>query len=202
VPVNSSTAASLDDAADLLADVLEPEPFVLAGYSFGARVALHFALRHQGRLTGLVLLGASRGIKDEVEREERRRRDEALADRIELIGTDAFLDEWLAQPMFATLPSDPLERAARSSDPSGLANSLRRAGTGTQAWLEPRLSSINVATLAIAGGLDRKFLVEADAIARSVAKGRHVVIPGAQHAAHLERPDDVARHVLDFIARR
>jgi len=200
--LNASVAASLDETADLLANTLWPEPFVLAGYSFGARVALHFALRHEERLRGLVLLGASRGIENEVERQERRRRDEALADRIELIGTDAFLEEWLAQPMFATLPDDPLERVARSADPSGLANSLRRAGTGTQAWLEPRLSSINVATLAIAGEADAKFRVEADAIAQGVAKGERIIVAGAQHAAHLERPDAVAQAVIDFIERR
>ena len=200
--VNSSVTASLDETADLLAPALGADPFVLAGYSFGARVALHFALRHQERLSGLVLLGASRGIEDEFERRARRRRDEALADRIELIGTEAFLEEWLAQPMFATLPRDPLERGARSVDPSGLANSLRRAGTGTQAWLEPRLSSIDVATLTLAGELDAKFRIEADAIAQSVANGQRLVVAGAQHAAHLERPEAVARAVLDFIDQR
>ena len=39
-----------------------------------------------------------------VERAERR--DEALADRVEEIGADAFLEEWLAQPMFASLSRD------------------------------------------------------------------------------------------------
>jgi 2-succinyl-6-hydroxy-2,4-cyclohexadiene-1-carboxylate synthase len=89
---NASIAASLTETADLLADVLPDEPFVLGGYSYGARVALHFALAHAPRVRGLVLLGATRGIEDPSERDARRRRDEELADRIEAMGTEAFLD--------------------------------------------------------------------------------------------------------------
>ena len=119
---------------------LPKEPFVLAGYSLGGRVALHVALRHPERLSALVLLSATAGIIDDDERRARVARDEALATRIETIGTDAFLDEWLAQPLFASLPPNPLERAARSTDAKGLADSLRCTGTGTQDWLGSRLA--------------------------------------------------------------
>lgn len=196
--VNASHRASLDETADLLAEVLTEGPFVLGGYSFGGRVAMHFALRHGGRLTGLVLVGASRGIEDAAERDERRARDDALADHIERVGTDAFLDEWLAQPMFASLPEDPRERSARSRDASGLANSLRSSGTGTQAWLAPLLPSLTVPTLAIAGEIDEKFSREADAIAKDVKDGRSAFVAGASHAAHLERPEDTAALVTSF----
>ena len=195
---NHARSATLDETADLVAQSVPDETFVVAGYSFGARVALHVALRHPDRVRCLVTLGASRGIEDEAQRRERRRTDDALADRIEQIGTDAFLDEWLARDMFRTQAPDPLERAARSTDASGLANSLRLAGTGTQDWLGPRLTSISAPTLALAGEYDEKFSVEAMAIARTVGRGSYEMVPGAHHAAHLERPELVAELITAF----
>lgn len=196
---NAGISASLDETANLLADALPNEPFLLGGYSFGARVALHFALHFPRRVGALVVLGATRGIHDATEREERRMSDESLALRIEAIGADAFLDEWLSREMFASLPDDPLERAARSSDATGMANSLRFAGAGTQHWLAPELSSLPMPTVAMAGALDRKFSLEATAIAEEVVNAKAVFVPDAGHAAHLERPDATAELVQRFI---
>ena len=193
---NAEIDASLNETADLLAAVLPNEPFILGGYSFGGRVALHFALRHPTRLHRLAVLSATRGIENLDERADRRSRDEILADHIEHVGAQVFLDEWLEQKMFANLPPDPLERAARSSNAEGLANSLRYAGTGTQAWLAPRLPDITVATLTLAGREDLKFSAEALAIAESVPRGRRHLINDAHHAAHLEQPDEAATSVL------
>ena len=192
--------ASLEETADLVAEVLPDEPVALGGYSFGGRVALHLALRHPGRLRHLVLLGATRGIENQLERRARRDRDEALAHRIDEIGGPAFLDEWLGQPMFAALPDDPLERAARSADTDGLANSLRLAGTGTQAWLAPLLATIAAPTLALAGARDAKFSAEAQAIALAMSRGSYDLIDGAGHAAHLERPETTAERITSFLA--
>jgi 2-succinyl-6-hydroxy-2,4-cyclohexadiene-1-carboxylate synthase len=192
--------ASLEETADLVAEVLPDEPVALGGYSFGGRVALHLALRHPGRLRHLVLLGATRGIENQLERRARRNRDEALAHRIDEIGGPAFLDEWLGQPMFAALPDDPLERAARSADTDGLANSLRLAGTGTQTWLAPLLATITAPTLALAGARDAKFSAEAQAIALAMSWGSYDLIDGAGHAAHLERPETTAERIASFLA--
>jgi 2-succinyl-6-hydroxy-2,4-cyclohexadiene-1-carboxylate synthase len=178
---------------------LPEEPVDLGGYSYGARVALHVALRHPRRIRKLVLLGASRGIKSESERDARLERDETLARRIEEIGTDRFLDEWLSQEMFRSLPSDVAERAARSTDPRGLATSLRYSGTGTQAWLGERLEAISAPTLALAGERDAKFTIEARAIAQSVATGSYQSVEHAGHAAHLEQPALCALAVQSFL---
>ena len=189
---NSSISASLDETADLLARALPSEPFTLGGYSMGGRVALHFALRHRERLSSLIVLSATLGIRDDGERAERRARDDALADHVELIGAQAFLDEWLAQPLFASLPEDPFERAARSGDAVGLANSLREVGTGTQSWLGEKLASIVVPTLIVAGANDAKFVVEARHLSDVLKNSTASLVDDAGHAAHLERPDEVA----------
>jgi 2-succinyl-6-hydroxy-2,4-cyclohexadiene-1-carboxylate synthase len=197
---SSALRATLDECADLVASALPDGPLDLGGYSFGARVALHVALRHPQRIRRLVLLSATRGIEAEAQRLERREHDEALAARIELVGVEVFLDEWLSQPMFASLPHDPLERAARSADARGLANSLRLAGTGTQTWLAPHLHAISARTLALAGASDHKFAAEAKAIASGVHRGSFALIESAGHAAHLEQPAASARVVSAFLS--
>jgi 2-succinyl-6-hydroxy-2,4-cyclohexadiene-1-carboxylate synthase len=196
----SGVSASLDEAADLIVEFLPDVPVDLGGYSLGGRVALHVALRHPERIARLVVLGATRGIKDSVDRAARRQRDDALAARILQIGTAAFLDEWLAQPLFSSLPDDRVERAARSNDAAGLAASLRTAGTGTQAWLGALLHGLGVPTLAVAGALDAKFTGEAHAIADAVTSGRVGLVRGAGHAAHLEAPIEAAAVVSEFLA--
>jgi 2-succinyl-6-hydroxy-2,4-cyclohexadiene-1-carboxylate synthase len=189
---NADVSASLDDTADLLAEVLPNDPFILAGYSFGGRVALHFALRHPRRLAHLVVLSATAGIANDDERRARRQRDDELANRIEAIGADAFLDEWLAQPMFRSLPGDPVERAARSYDARGLADSLRHAGTGTQGDLTDPLGHLTTPTLILAGANDEKFANEAIRLGEVIARSTRRLVPDAGHAAHLERPESVA----------
>ena len=189
---NASIAASLDETADLLADALPTEPFILAGYSLGGRVALHVALRHPERLSALMLLSATAGIIDDDERRARAERDEVLAARLEAIGTDALLDEWLVQPLFASLPPDPRERAARSTDATGLASSLRYAGTGTQAWLGPRLAALTMPTTVVAGEKDAKFITEAERLGAYIPQASISVVLDAGHAAHLERPEACA----------
>jgi pimeloyl-ACP methyl ester carboxylesterase len=102
--------------------------------------------------------------------------------------------------MFADLPADPLERTARSTHAQGLANSLRLSGTGTQAWLQPALATINSPTLTLAGTNDSKFSGEAIAIQRAVPGATVRLIDGAGHAAHLEQPERAATVVATFLA--
>ena len=81
------------------------------------------------------------------------------------------------------------ERAARSRDAAGLANSLRHAGTGTQRWLGAR---VGVALDADVGaGRARSIRSSRSrrrAIADGVADGQAAFIDDAHHAAHLEQP--------------
>lgn len=189
--------ADLWRCADRLA--LECGLATYVGYSMGARVALHLALAHPALVTGLVLLGATAGIDDEHERAARRAADDVLADRLEEVGTSVFLEEWLGQRLFAGLPED--ARGARSTDAAGLASSLRLAGTGTQEPLWDRLPVLAMPVLVLAGERDEKFRALAGRLAAAVGDNAEVaLVPGAGHAAHLERPDaflDVLRPWLD-----
>lgn len=196
---NAQVVATLNETADLIVEAIAEPTFALGGYSFGARVALHVALRHPERVEQLVVLGASRGLAEPSLRAARRQLDERWAQLVEREGTERFLDAWLAQPLFATLNANDDERGARSVNAEGLASSLRHAGTGTQAWLGEQLGEITAPTLALAGALDTKFSLEAQAIANGVSRGLYALIDDAGHAAHLERPDDTADVMLSFL---
>ncbi len=194
----ASISASLPEIAALVLDALPDETLTLGGYSFGGRVALHVALSAPARLNALVVLGASRGIADLDERARRAARDEALARHLDDVGTQQFLQEWLTQPLFARL-GPRSEPESRSEDAPGLADSLRRAGTGTQEWLGARLAGLAVPTLALAGDADAKFTAEARTIADTVVNGRFAAILDAGHAAHLEQPERTAQVIEEFL---
>lgn len=173
---------------------------IYVGYSMGGRVALHCALAHPGTVAGLVLVSATAGINDPKEREARRRSDADLADRIETIGVAAFLEEWLAQPLFAGLDSDGAHRGARLANTAGgLADSLRHAGTGTQEPLWGRLGEITVPTLVVAGARDAKFTEIGRRLCDGLPSATFVTIPGAGHSVPLEAPDLGASAMCEWL---
>jgi 2-succinyl-6-hydroxy-2,4-cyclohexadiene-1-carboxylate synthase len=197
---NADVGGSLDEIADAVMGAMPDGGIDLGGYSFGARVALHAAIRHPERVRRLVLLGATRGIRDDLARVARRERDARLAERAEELGAETFIAEWLAQPMFASLQIDECEAASRRDQRGdALASSLREAGTGTQRWLGEEVTELDMPVLAMAGALDVRFAEEARAIARS-SHGQFAVVPGAGHAAHIQQPVWSSRLVLRFLS--
>lgn len=199
--LSADASADIDDAAVELARTVGPATYI--GYSMGGRVALHVALVADSPVERLVLLGATPGLDDPDERTARRRSDEELARRIEAIGVDAFVDEWLAGPLFAGLPVDHDDRVhRRRNTAAGLANSLRTTGTGAQRSRWSELGRIGVPTLILAGALDTKFTAIGRAMAEAIPNADFRPIADAGHAVHGERPDAVAELIADWIARR
>jgi 2-succinyl-6-hydroxy-2,4-cyclohexadiene-1-carboxylate synthase len=181
-------------------------PTFLLGYSMGARVVLHALCRKpiEG-LDGIVLISATAGIDDPAEREERREADDALARRIEHVGTAAFLEEWRRTPIIAThnrIPSPwraAIEANRAGHDAAGLAASLRGTGTGRMAPLWNELSRLNTRTLVAWGEDDRKFAAHGERLVASLPLAQGCAIAGAGHAAHLEAPRSFADALASFI---
>ncbi|HEX6673499.1 MAG TPA: alpha/beta fold hydrolase [Actinomycetes bacterium] len=171
------------------------------GYSLGGRVCLRLALDRPDLVRGLVLLGASPGIAEAGERAERRAADEALARDLERDGVAAFLDRWLAGPLFATLPAGRAGRDERlGNSAAGLAAALRLLGTGAQAPLWARLPELAAPVLLVAGELDGKFAAIAERMATAIGpRARVALVPHAGHAAHLEQPERFGDLVAAFL---
>lgn len=171
------------------------------GYSMGGRVVLHLALSQPALVRRLVLVGATAGIDDAAERAARRDADEALAASIERDGVDAFLERWLSNPLFATLPPHAAGRESRRENTAaGLASSLRHTGTGTQEPLWDRLATLTAPVLFVVGAHDEKFTALAGRMQAAWGGPAQVVrIDGAGHAAHLERPEEFVDVVERFL---
>jgi 2-succinyl-6-hydroxy-2,4-cyclohexadiene-1-carboxylate synthase len=194
-------AADVDPATleALLADIdgLAPgEPFVLVGYSMGGRIALHAAIAKPARIRRLVLIGASPGIADATDREQRRLADERLADDVERSTIEEFAGRWARTPVLAGMPADVAECVAADrlrNKPSGLARALRGLGTGALPSLWDRLGELPMPVTLVVGERDRKFRAIAREMAASIGSGDVVTVAGVGHAVHLEAPAEVAQ---------
>jgi 2-succinyl-6-hydroxy-2,4-cyclohexadiene-1-carboxylate synthase len=172
------------------------------GYSMGGRMSLRLALDHPELIEALVLVSSSPGLAGADERRARRTRDDALAERIETIGVEAFVEEWLAQPLFASLGHARAHVEARHQNTAaGLAASLRLFGTGVHEPMWERLGDLAMPVLLIVGATDHKFATIAHEMGESIANATIAVIPGAGHTVHLEQPEATARLVHDWLSR-
>lgn len=176
----------------------------LIGYSMGGRVALRVAADRPHRVGRLVLESAAPGLRSPEERDARRVLDGAWVARLEAGGMRAFIDAWYAQPLFATIRSEPARFAALCAirahqDPCQLALGLRSMGPGVwpsawEAWEDPSLPA-----LLIAGEHDAKYAALAREMA-AVRSGTHVrVIPGCGHNVHWEDPAAYTAAVTAFL---
>ena len=206
---SSVARCSMTSVADDLAALLErmnASPAHVLGYSMGGRLALFLALAHPARVRNLIIESGSPGLATDDERAARRASDEALAERIERHGIDAFVDEWERLPLWrsqAHLPDavKQHQRAIRlGTDPRGLALSLRGMSTGAQPSLWDALSSLQAPTLFIAGALDQKFVTIAQQMQARVHDGSLAVIADAGHTTHLEQPDEFMRAMAAFLS--
>jgi len=170
------------------------------GYSLGGRMLLHLLLAHPEVVRRAVLIGATGGIEDPAERRARAAADEVLAQRIEHEGVDAFVERWLAMPLWAGLPEwAKFSQERRTNTATGLAGSLRLAGTGAQDNLWPRLVEIDTPVLVLAGEHDEKFTSIGKRLAAELPQGQFRSVPGAGHATHLEGPNRTATLVTSWL---
>lgn len=203
--------AMAQQVLEALAALGHPAPHDIVGYSMGGRVALTIACRFPAHVASLTLIGASAGLADDDERAEREQADAALARSISDGGLEAFVDRWMANPLFATqarLGDGFLARAKAqrmSNDPEELVHSLHEAGTGTMRPLHDLLHRCAMPVGLVVGADDEKFRRIAAQLAAALPEPDLSVIDAAGHAVHLEQPDrvvDAIRATLDRGAAR
>lgn len=161
------------------------------GYSMGGRYLLHLALANPELVGALVLIGATAGIEDDVERAARAEADRSMSKRIRDMGLPAFIRWWVDQPMFAGIPEErryAFERMENTVD--GLANAVVQAGTGSQDPSWTRLHRLAMPVLTMAGEHDEKYAAIAERMAEAIGdNATFTAVPGTGHAPHLEDPE-------------
>ncbi|NNF64985.1 MAG: alpha/beta fold hydrolase [Acidimicrobiia bacterium] len=185
----SEAVADLTDALIAVAEVLRAveAPRMLIGYSMGGRLALNVALDHPQLVDRLVLVSTGSGIDDDTLRSARRDSDGELADRLETMSIEDFLDEWLNNPIVALPPSMSdarvhADRAMRSANqPTRLAAALRSLGQGCAPPLSERLGELSMPTLLVSGAKDAKYTEAMAHMATLIPIATHVVIEDAPH---------------------
>ena len=196
---SSDISLNLETGANAIIEVGGDATYI--GYSLGGRLCLTAALSNAKQVKRLVLISATAGIEESTERQSRIASDEQLANRITQIGVSAFVDEWLALPMFAGLTHATNQRDLRLNNTAiALASSLRLCGAGKQQPTWSRLGELKMPVLLIAGERDTKFVALATRMAESI--GSHAdlkIIANCGHTPHLEQSEqflEVTKHVL------
>jgi 2-succinyl-6-hydroxy-2,4-cyclohexadiene-1-carboxylate synthase len=196
---SAADPVTLDAVLGDIANLTDGE-FTLVGYSQGGRIALHAALAMPDRVRRLVLIGASPGLADEPERTARSLADERLAERVEAMTIEEFATEWAQSPVLSGVAPDVAAAAyvdRLRSTPTGLAAALRGLGTGALPSLWERLPELRMPVTVIAGERDTKFTAIAYEMAELVPDATVMIVLGAGHAVHLERPEAIIEALLD-----
>jgi pimeloyl-ACP methyl ester carboxylesterase len=173
------------DMAALL-DRLEIDRAVIAGLSLGGYLSLAFHARFPERTRALVLMDTGPGFKSD----EARERWNATAERT----AKGFEEQGLA-----ALPARREVSAGRHRSAQGLARAARGLLAQRDDAVIRSLPTIRVPTLLLVGADDTPFLAAAEYMASKVPHARHVVVPGAGHAANLDQPAVVNRELLQFL---
>jgi 2-succinyl-6-hydroxy-2,4-cyclohexadiene-1-carboxylate synthase len=207
----------LDESCEVVAlDVPERETFdatavaiggqgkraIYVGYSMGGRLTLRLALERPELVQALVLVSSTAGIADEAARHDRIMSDELLAISAERDGVDAFLEKWLAQPLFAGVPPDaPGLRERRGLSEHYLAHCLRVLGAGAMEPMWDRLGELQMPIALVTGTSDAKYEKIALAmLERLRGDVVHRRLDGG-HALPLEQPAVLGGYLASFAAR-
>ena len=182
---------------DDIDQIVAGERFTLVGYSMGGRIALHAALMLGGRIERLVLIGASPGIADKIEREtaygRMRRwrggsRPRAASRRWQGAGSKPRILEGQPPKVAAFVHANRL-----LNTPAGLARALRGLGTGVLPSAWEHLGELQIPVVLVVGERDEKFIAVAEQMAALIDWCEIVTVPDVGHAVHLEDPAAVAR---------
>ncbi len=193
---------TVQDLLRLLGDLGVSSAGIL-GYSMGGRLALHFPLYGASRVRFLILESTTAGIVSPAGREERRQSDNDLAQRIETLGIEWFVDYWSNIPLLSGPAATPQQTAHRLHNTAqGLARSLRAAGTGQQASLWPVLPYYAAPALIVAGERDKKFTEIAHRLHHALPDSRVEIVKEAGHTVHVENPDAFFQVVVSFLEQK
>jgi pimeloyl-ACP methyl ester carboxylesterase len=184
-PALYSHELAVEDMASLL-DRLGIERAVIAGLSLGGYLSLAFSARYPARTRALILMDTGPGFKSDEARSRWNDTAERTARRFEVEG-------------LAALPARREVSAGRHRDALGLARAARGLLVQRDDAVIRSLPAIGVPALVLVGSDDAPFLSAASYMAGKIPGAKHVIVPGAGHAANLDQPELVNRELVEFL---
>ncbi len=198
--------SNLDDVHELL-EHLGIERASVVGGSYGARVALEYALSYPGTVDGLVLMGP--GLRDAEWSEAIERFGEEEESLIEAGDVEGAVElnvrTWVDGPSRGPDQVDAgVRERVREMQRRAFEVQIPVPDAGPDAPFDPpasaRLGEVRCPVLVVVGDLDQPDILRvADRLADGIPGARKAVIPGTAHVPSMERPDEFNQLVLDFI---
>ncbi len=185
-----------DDVAALM-DALGVEKAVVVGHSMGGSIAQRFAIDHQARMLGLVLIGSRASW-------HRHPGVLALGEAVARL-SDPVDPDFVREFQLSTLaqPVSPAYLDAVVAESLKLPARVWRASFDCvfQADHTAELGSIAAPTLLMCGGRDDFARDEQDTLAAAIPGASQLIYPDAGHALHWEEPQRFAADLAAFVAR-
>ena len=171
----------------------------LVGTSFGGRAVLEAALAAPERVTKLVLIGANVfGWSEDVQRVQQGEESLFDAGRFD-DAAELMARSWLAGPQREQSDVD-AGLYARVCAMVKRSYELQAGGEGSLKRVEIDPSRIATPTLVVRGALDwPDVATAAERFVRELPDAREEVVAGCAHLPTMERPDEVARLILEFL---
>lgn len=192
--------SDVDDLHAVL-ESLKIERAALVGCSNGAKLAVDYALAHPDRVGSLVLVGPVVSGLPYSEHFQRRGL-ENFRPMFRDKSADGLIEAWV-QDRYILDPASTRARERLRELLKGSPNPLVNRGIESRAPERPavgRLAEIKVPALILVGASDIPDVhAHAGALEAGIQGSRRVVIPGAGHLIHLEKPDLFNETVLTFL---
>ncbi|HKV11599.1 MAG TPA: alpha/beta fold hydrolase, partial [Thermoanaerobaculia bacterium] len=193
--------APYSDVDDLAAvfDALKIPRAILVGCSYGGSLAVDFALAHPDRVEGLVLTGPVVSGLPYSQHFNRRGIVNALP-RFREGNTQKVVENWANDPYITDAASTRARERIRellTKNPGPVSGNLQPTPPARPA--ASRLGEIRKPALLLLGASDIPDVhAHAGALENGIERARRVVIPGAGHLVHMEKPELWNEIVLEF----
>jgi 2-succinyl-6-hydroxy-2,4-cyclohexadiene-1-carboxylate synthase len=171
-------------------------PYVLLGYSLGARLAMHALIEKPEIFAGSIFVSAHSGLKNDIERKTRKIWDENWSTKLLRESSEVFLEAWNAQGVFEnSLPKEGLEKRPKLE----IVRAFTDWSLANQENLLPKLKSVQSPMLWVYGQNDPKFRELARNALTNLPQAKGLEIAGGGHRLLCDKPSELAHAILSFL---
>ncbi len=176
---------------------------ILIGYSLGARAALSLVSQNPTLIKALILESGTPGIENQLEREERMKKDKELSEKM-INNYQDFICNWYNSPIFQSLSlrtdiKDFLTKKRANNNPKEVSKLLIGFSQGIMEPKWDKLKNLTLPVLLITGELDNKYTDINIKMNKLISNSRHCIIKNAGHIPHFENQNDFIKKIEYFL---